>query len=116
MAGVPEHFNYPWQIAQEAGLFEKNGVQVRALKHTQTCSHPKVEFTHVKEGTGAMIQMALDGKVDVVVALTEGLVASIVKGAPLRLLGTYVVCCHINIIILTISLTVFSHDLATIGP
>ncbi len=42
-----------------------------------------------------MVQAALDGKVDVVVALTEGLVASIAKGSPLRLLGTYVVCASI---------------------
>ncbi len=45
----------------------------------------------VKEGTGAMIQAATEGKVDVIVALTEGLVASIAKGSDLRLLGTYVV-------------------------
>lgn len=38
-----------------------------------------------------MVQAAMDGKVDVIVALTEGLVASIAKGSDLRLLGTYVV-------------------------
>lgn len=76
VAGVPEHFNLPWHLAEEQGLFAKHGVQV--------------EFVVVKEGTGAMIQAAAENRVDVIVALTEGLVASIAKGSDLRLLGTYV--------------------------
>lgn len=28
VAGVPEHFNLPWQLAQERGLFDKHGVKV----------------------------------------------------------------------------------------
>lgn len=54
-------------------------------------AHNEVEFVEIKEGTGAMVQAALSGRVDVVVALTEGLVASIAAGSDLRLLGTYVV-------------------------
>lgn len=29
IGGVPEHFNYPWHLALERGLFEKNGVKVQ---------------------------------------------------------------------------------------
>ena len=51
-----------------------------------------MQFIEIKEGTGAMVQAAHEDKVDVIIALTEGLVASIAKGSDLRLLGTYVVC------------------------
>lgn len=35
MGGVPEHFNLPWHLARERGLFEKHGVEVRLeLLHT----------------------------------------------------------------------------------
>lgn len=76
VAGVPEHFNYPWKLAKEQGIFQKHGVEV--------------EFVVVKEGTGAIVQATLEDRVDIAIALTEGLVASIAKGSPLRLLGTYV--------------------------
>jgi ABC-type nitrate/sulfonate/bicarbonate transport system substrate-binding protein len=42
VGGVPEHFNYPWHLAQELGLFAKRGVQV--------------EWVEQKEGTGQMIK------------------------------------------------------------
>ncbi|EDQ86431.1 uncharacterized protein MONBRDRAFT_33828, partial [Monosiga brevicollis MX1] len=76
VGGVPEHFNYPWHIAQERGLFAKHGVEV--------------EFVEQKLGTGAMIGSAHSGELDLIVALTEGLVADIAGGSNLRLLGTYV--------------------------
>lgn len=76
VGGVPEHFNYSWTIAQERGIFAKHGVEV--------------EFVEVKLGTGAMITAAKAHEVDVIVALTEGLVQDIAKGSDLRLLGTYV--------------------------
>ncbi len=31
VGGVPEHFNYPWFIAEERGIFAKHGVQVGAV-------------------------------------------------------------------------------------
>eukprot|EP00045_Choanoeca_perplexa_P008267 m.76298 g.76298 ORF g.76298 m.76298 type:complete len:585 (-) comp14423_c0_seq1:139-1893(-) len=76
VGGVPEHFNYPWFIAQERGLFKKHGVEV--------------EWSEQKLGTGAMIKAAKSGEVDLIIALTEGLVADIASGSNLRLLGTYV--------------------------
>lgn len=58
--GVPEHFNFPFQLAEERGIFEKHGVDV--------------EFVLEPLGTGAMISAVMDNTVDVIVALTEGLV------------------------------------------
>jgi hypothetical protein len=42
VCGVPEHFNLPWHLAKERGLFEKHGVDV--------------EFIDEPLGTGAMIE------------------------------------------------------------
>lgn len=42
VGGVPEHFNYPWHLARERGLFAKHGVHV--------------EWVEQKEGTGQMIK------------------------------------------------------------
>lgn len=28
VAGVPEHFNTPWQLAIDKGIFEKHGIEV----------------------------------------------------------------------------------------
>lgn len=42
VGGVPEHFNYPWHLAQERGLFAKHGVNV--------------QWVEQKEGTGQMIK------------------------------------------------------------
>ena len=52
---------------------------------------PQVEFVVQKCGTGAMIEGVHKQELDVIIALTEGLVADIAKGSDLRLLGTYVV-------------------------
>lgn len=42
VGGVPEHFNLPWHLAQEGGLFAKHGVSV--------------QWVEQKEGTGQMIK------------------------------------------------------------
>ena len=76
MAGVPEHFNWPFQLAIKRGLFHKAGVDVR--------------WTDIKAGTGALINAAKSNEQDVIVALTEGLVADIVQGSELRLVSSYV--------------------------
>ena len=49
-----------------------------------------VEFVVKKCGTGAMIESLKAEEVDMIVALTEGLVADITKGSDVRILGTYV--------------------------
>ncbi|GAB5356492.1 hypothetical protein AAMO2058_000294500 [Amorphochlora amoebiformis] len=76
IGGVPEHFNYIFTLAEERGLYKKYGV--------------KVEFVIQKCGTGAMIAALKKKEQDIVVALTEGLVADIATGGSLVLLGTYV--------------------------
>lgn len=76
VGGVPEHFNLPWHLALERGLFSEAGV--------------RVEWHEYKLGTGAMVSALENGEVDLVIALSEGLVAAIAQGAPLKLLATYV--------------------------
>ena len=76
IGGVPEHFNYLFTLAKERGLYEKYNVDV--------------EFVIKKCGTGAMIESLKNKEVDMIVALTEGLVADITKGSNVRILGTYV--------------------------
>tara|TARA_B110000208_G_C11777100_1_gene432451 strand:+ start:42 stop:1871 length:1830 start_codon:yes stop_codon:yes gene_type:complete len=72
IGGVPEHFNHPWMVAN----FAAHGV--------------KVEWVMQSCGTGAMIAELEAGNLDIIIALTEGLVSTIVKGSEIRLLGTYV--------------------------
>ena len=81
IGGVPEHFNYPFKMAQEKGLYEKHGVNV--------------EWVVQKCGTGAMIAAIKKGEIDMCVALTEGIVADSTKSSSsssdrLKILGTYV--------------------------
>ncbi|CAF1085802.1 unnamed protein product [Rotaria sordida] len=76
VAGVPEHFNEPWKIGLEENLFKKQGIDI--------------EWYSVKEGTGAMINKLKSNEVDVIVALTEGLINDIANGSDIRLIGTYV--------------------------
>eukprot|EP01012_Entosiphon_sulcatum_P065855 TRINITY_DN9486_c0_g1_i1.p2 TRINITY_DN9486_c0_g1~~TRINITY_DN9486_c0_g1_i1.p2 ORF type:complete len:293 (+),score=49.20 TRINITY_DN9486_c0_g1_i1:39-917(+) len=70
IAGVPEHFSVPIQMAIENGLDAK--------------------FVTVSTGTGGMLALLDEGQVDVIVALTEGLVMGLEKGRDLAILGTYV--------------------------
>lgn len=76
VAGVPEHFNWPFHLALNRNLFHAAGVDVR--------------WTDIKAGTGALINAAKANEQDIVVALTEGLIADIVNGSPLRLISSYV--------------------------
>lgn len=76
VAGVPEHFNAPFHLAKERGLYEKRGVDF--------------EWHCTPQGTGAMAQALEAGSVDVAVMLSEGAVARAAQGAPLKVVGTYV--------------------------
>ena len=76
IGGVPEHFNYLFQLAQDTGLYEKYNVDV--------------EFIIQKCGTGAMIKSLKNKDLDVIIALTEGLTADICNGSDLKIFGTYV--------------------------
>ena len=75
-AGVPEHFNYPWQLALNSGDFQRAGINV--------------EWSDEGGGTGAMAKALGDGEIDLAIMLTEGAVTDIVKGASNRIVSSYV--------------------------
>lgn len=76
IAGVPEHFNLPWNLAIENGDFKAVGIDL--------------QWTDVPEGTGKMCQMLRNGETDIAVILTEGIVKDIVGGNPSKIVQVYV--------------------------
>lgn len=76
VAGVPEHFNAPFHLSHERGLYRQEGLDFN--------------WTMVPQGTGAMIQKLEANEVDVAVVLAEGAVARTAMGAPIKIIGTYV--------------------------
>lgn len=76
IAGVPEHFNLPWQLCIENGEFEKMGIDL--------------QWTDIPEGTGKMCQMLRDGETDMAVILTEGIVKDIVAGNNCSIIQVYI--------------------------
>ena len=76
IAGVPEHFNLPWQMCIENGEFEKMGIDL--------------QWTDIPEGTGKMCQMLRDGETDMAVILTEGIVKDIIAGNNCSIVQVYI--------------------------
>jgi ABC-type nitrate/sulfonate/bicarbonate transport system substrate-binding protein len=76
IGGVPEHFNMPWHLAIDQGLFRQENVTV--------------EWKDYPGGTGAMAKDLRSGALDVAVLLTEGIVADIIKGNESSIIGGYV--------------------------
>jgi len=76
IAGVPEHFNLPWQLCIENGEFEVEGIDL--------------QWTNTPEGTGKLCQMLRDGETDIAVILTEGIVKDIIAGNPSKIVQVYV--------------------------
>ena len=76
IAGVPEHFNLPWQLCIENGEFEVEGIDL--------------EWTNVPEGTGKLCQMLRNDETDIAVILTEGIVKDIIAGNPSKIVQVYV--------------------------
>lgn len=76
VVGVPEHFNAPFHIAKERGLYDNCGVDFA----WQT--EPK--------GTGAMAQLLEAEEADLAIMLSEGATARAVAGANLKVVGTFV--------------------------
>ncbi len=66
IAGVPEHFNLPWHMAIDDGAFEARGIDL--------------QWTDIPEGTGKMSQWLREGKTDLAIVLTEGIIKSIADG------------------------------------
>mmetsp|Transcript_17196 Transcript_17196/g.36990 ORF Transcript_17196/g.36990 Transcript_17196/m.36990 type:complete len:300 (+) Transcript_17196:133-1032(+) len=76
VAGVPEHFNAPFHLAKERGLYAKEGIDM--------------VWKMEPKGTGAMAQLLEEGDADVAIMLSEGATAKAATGAPLKVVGTYV--------------------------
>ena len=76
IAGVPEHFNLPWHLAYEEGLFEDIGIELDFIDHPG--------------GTGAMSQSLTEKKVDLALLLTEGAVKFISENKDYRIIKIYV--------------------------
>mmetsp|Transcript_49478 Transcript_49478/g.77125 ORF Transcript_49478/g.77125 Transcript_49478/m.77125 type:complete len:328 (+) Transcript_49478:34-1017(+) len=76
VAGVPEHFNAPFHLASQRGLYKEGGIDF--------------QWAMTPEGTGKMAEALETGNVDVAIMLAEGAVARAAAGAPLKVVGTYV--------------------------
>lgn len=76
IAGVPEHFNLPWQLTQELGIFTKKSLEV--------------DWRFYSNGTGAMVKDLADKKLDMAILLSEGAVHAIQNGLKAKLLKMYV--------------------------
>ncbi len=76
IAGVPEHFNLPWQLTIDEGLFNEAGINA--------------EWTDVPEGTGKLCEMLRNNDTDIAVILTEGIFRDIANGNEVVVLQTYV--------------------------
>ena len=76
VGGVPEHFNYPFYLARDYGLYKKHNISV--------------DFIIQKCGTGAMISALKQHNLDIIIALTEGLIQEMLSGTKIDLMGTYV--------------------------
>lgn len=74
--GVPEHFNFPWQLAIEEGAFEARGINL--------------QWKDIPEGTGKMAQLLQDNETDLAIILTEGIVKSITEGNPSKIVQKYI--------------------------
>jgi ABC-type nitrate/sulfonate/bicarbonate transport system substrate-binding protein len=76
IAGVPEHFNYPWHLAIDKGNFSANNINL--------------QWTDVPEGTGRMCQMLRAGETDIAIILTEGIVKDCIEGNPSKIVQEYI--------------------------
>ena len=76
IAGVPEHFNLPWQLGLERRAFLRAGIDV--------------QWRTVPQGTGAMCDLLRADEVDLAVLVTEGAVRDIVNGSSNRIVSNYV--------------------------
>lgn len=76
IGGVPEHFNLPWKLAIEDGLFKNAGIELH--------------WTDMHGGTGQMLRGLESGSIDVAVLLTEGITRGILQGLSAKILQVYV--------------------------
>lgn len=75
VGGVPEHFNLPWHLCIEEGLFEKAGINVI--------------WKDFPGGTGAMTRELRHDGLDLAIVLTEGMIADIALGNKSKIISFY---------------------------
>lgn len=76
IAGVPEPFNLPWQLALERRAFVRAKIELK--------------WRTVPEGTGRMCELLRKGETDLAVLVTEGAVKDILSGNPSRIVSPFV--------------------------
>ena len=76
IGGVPEHYNYPWRVAIEEGLFNKEKISLH--------------WSDISGGTGQMIKGLETGSLDIAIVLTEGITRSILRGLDAKVIQIYV--------------------------
>jgi ABC-type nitrate/sulfonate/bicarbonate transport system substrate-binding protein len=76
IGGVPEHFNLPWHLAIEEGLFLDAGIDL--------------QWIDCPGGTGEMTRGLAEGTLDLALPLSEGAVAAISRRVPMRILQWFV--------------------------
>ncbi len=74
LGGVPEHFNFPWHIAEEEGVFDEIDY----------------EFIEFAGGTGAMTQALLNNDINLALLLTEGAIKFIAENQEYKIIKIYV--------------------------
>tara|TARA_R110002094_G_scaffold81888_12_gene87018 strand:+ start:252 stop:1106 length:855 start_codon:yes stop_codon:yes gene_type:complete len=76
IGGVPEHFNLAWYLTLKNGEYKDEGINLR--------------WHDYPGGTGAMCKALREGKVDIAVILTEGIIKDIIAGNPSKIVQTFV--------------------------
>jgi sulfonate transport system substrate-binding protein len=76
LGGVPEHFNYLWQLADAKEILRHYGVVY--------------EWTNYPGGTGAIASALLNNEIDMAIMLTEGAIAAIADDKPFHILFPFV--------------------------
>jgi len=76
IGGVPEHFNLPWHLAIESGKFSDKNIDL--------------QWQDFHGGTGAMCAALRDGRIDMAIILTEGIIKDISNGNPSKIVKVYI--------------------------
>ncbi len=76
IGGVPEHFNLPIKLAMESGAFASQEIEII--------------WSDFPGGTGHMTKALREDEQDMIIALTEGVIADIIKGSPSKIVSQYV--------------------------
>jgi ABC-type nitrate/sulfonate/bicarbonate transport system substrate-binding protein len=76
VAGVPEHFNYPWYLTLKNKEYTKKNINLL--------------WKDFPGGTGAMCKALRSGEIDIAIVLTEGIIKDIAAGNPSKIVQTYI--------------------------